>query len=226
VSSLFGAVLGVFLKFWLVSGGWQPYFYQGGTYEAGRMQQSPPRPVATTPCPANFAFPATWQIHAADYVDVTGDGVTECVLLVWRPWRDWPVMRWSSGSSPITAHHDAEGYSAHIVLAEPSATSRRGYRELWAGSALAMPVRRTAVGDVDGDGRPELIVLEGDYQRGRIGPARDWAVWRWNGFGFTLDRRSAPGEFSALALADSDGDGRVEVWLYSHEGKFPPVLPE
>jgi len=225
LNGLFCAALWVFLKLLLEPGGWQQYLYPSGTY-APSAAEKPSRVVSTTACPENFAFPKTWQIHAADYVDVTGDGVPECVLLVWRPWRDWAIMRWSAIPSPIAAHRDAEGYSAHIILAAPSATSRRGYRELWAGSALAIPVREMAVGDVDGDGQPELVVLEGDYQRGRIGPARTWAVWRWNGFGFTLDRRSVPGEFSELLLADSDRDGRLELWLYSHEGKFPAAYPE
>ena len=37
--------------------------------------------------------PSTWHISASAFADVTGDGTAEWVLLVWRPWRDWPIQR-------------------------------------------------------------------------------------------------------------------------------------
>jgi hypothetical protein len=122
-------------------------------------------------------------------------------------------MRWSDTASPIAANRDARGDSAHVILVEPPALGGQpsAYRELWAGSALAVPIIQIAAGDVDGDGRNELIALEGDYATGRYGPARHVAVWRWNGFGFGLEGRSAPGRFVALALADLDDDGIVEI---------------
>lgn len=118
-------------------------------------------------------------------------------------------MRWSDTPSPIAANHDAAGYSAHIILVVPDV--RHGYRELWAGSALAVPILQIAAGDVDGDGRRELVALEGDYITGREGPPRTVAIWHWNGFGFTLDWRSPPGRFTALLLSDLDGDDRPEI---------------
>ena len=51
------------------------------------------------------------------------------------------------------------------------------------------------MGDVDGDGRNEVVTLEGDYATGRSGPATHVNVWRWSGFGFTLEYRSPPGTF-------------------------------
>jgi hypothetical protein len=115
-------------------------------------------------------------------------------------------MRWSDTASPIATHRDADGDSAHIVLMDPS-----GAYQIWAGSALALPIVEIAVGDVDGDGGTELVALEGDYATGRGGPARHVGVWAWNGFGFTLAWRSPPGRFLALALADLDGDGTAEI---------------
>jgi len=64
-----------------------------------------------------------------------------------------------------------------------------------AGSALPAPLLALAVGDVDGDGRNEVVTLEGDYATGRSGPATHVNVWRWSGFGFTLEYRSPPGTF-------------------------------
>ena len=197
---------------------WHGYAYHTGTFVPlgsfpqarinvpGSIEVDPPDPSA---CPlANLSL--SWHIRAATQADLTRDGIPECVLLVWRPWRDWPIMKWSDTPSPIAANRDAQGDSAHIILVEAQPTER-GYRELWAGSALVVPIVQLATGDVDGDGWDELVVLEGDYDSGRDGPARHVAVWRWNGFGFTLDWRSPPGRLVALALSDLDGNEIFEI---------------
>jgi hypothetical protein len=135
--------------------------------------------------------------------DVTGDGRAEWVLVVWRPWRDWPIQRWSSVHSPITNFHDEAGDSCHLILLDPG-----DGHEVWAGSALPAPSLALAVGDVDGDKRSEVVMLEGDYATGQHGPAKHVDVWRWNGFGFTLEWRSPSGTFRQLYLVDAD-DNRV-----------------
>jgi hypothetical protein len=203
---------------------WHVYTHHTNTFtplpdlSARPFAPSPPRALAHSRTRAlahsrtrSFAdLPISWHILTTLYADLTRDGLPECVLLVWRPWKDWPIMQWSDTPSPIAAHRDAQGDSAHVILIEPDAQGE-GYRELWAGSALALPIVQIAAGDVDGDGWDELVALEGDYASGRYGPARHVAVWRWNGFGFTLEWRGPPGQFVALALADLDGDGSFEI---------------
>ena len=66
-------------------------------------------------CPLE-EVPSTWHILNALRTDLTRDGAAECTLLVWRPWQDWAIMRWSNTPSPIAAHRDAFGDSAHIIL--------------------------------------------------------------------------------------------------------------
>ena len=68
-----------------------------------------------------------------------------------------------------------------------------------------------AVGDVDGDGDNEVVTLEGEYGAGRDGPATHVDVWRWNGFGFTLEYRSPPGTFRQLGLTDGNNDGILDI---------------
>ncbi|MBN1259300.1 MAG: hypothetical protein JXB35_01340 [Anaerolineae bacterium] len=150
-------------------------------------------------CP-EMVFPVSWQVTRAIYADVTGDENLECILLVWRPWADWPIMRWSNMPSPIAANHDAENYSAHLILVVPDA--ERGYREIWAGSALGIPILHFRTGDMYRDGAIEIIAFEGAYHRGRYGPAETVAVWAWNGFGFTLEWRGDPGADTLLRWID------------------------
>jgi len=85
------------------------------------------------------------------------------------------------------------------------------YDLLWGGSAVADPIRDLDLGDVDGDGQNELVVLEGSYDEPQDAPAHFLTVWRWNGWGFTLLWRSAEGCYESLHLLDVDGDGELEI---------------
>jgi hypothetical protein len=168
---------------------------------------SPPPLVPLSPClPCPPLVPPSWHVTASVLADVTDDAAPEWVLLVWRPWRDWPIQRWSSAPSPITGFHDAAGDSCHLILLDP-----HDGREIWAGSALPAPFLALAVGDVDGDGGNEVVTLEGDYATGREGPATRVDVWRWNGFGFSLKWRSSPGIFRELRLTDVDNSGILDI---------------
>ncbi len=183
----------------VTSPSWQIYAFQDGAFTAlpgtHEALASPPV-ISAPPLPAT---PSDWQITASALADVTGDGRIEWVLLVWRPWRDWPIQAWVSAPSPISTFHDAEGDSCHLILLDPD-----NGREIWAGSALPAPLLALAVGDVDGNGLNEVVTLEGDYNAGRDGPASRVDVWAWNDFGFSLEWRSPEGAFHQLSLLNID----------------------
>lgn len=133
------------------------------------------------PCPP-LQLPPAWDVRSSVYADVTGDGVPECVLSVWRPWRDWPIARWSSTETPITGNHDAGGLSSHVAVLK--ATGDGQYRNVWVGSALYQPVTALTVLP---SGR--LLTLETTYGRGRNSVSMALSEWVWTGFGFRLERR-------------------------------------
>jgi hypothetical protein len=183
---------------------WQVYAFQAGSFTLLSSSSSPRPLVSLSPRPS--LIPSAWHITASVLDDVTNDGVPEWVLLVWRPWRDWPIQRWLPAPSPIAGFHDAAGDSCHLILLDP-----HDGHEVWAGSSLPAPLLALAVGDVDGDGNNEVVTLEGDYAAGRDGPATHVNVWRWNGFGFTLEWRSPPGTFRQLGLTDGNDDSILDV---------------
>jgi hypothetical protein len=185
---------------------WQVYAFVDGSLVLLPASFSPPPlvPLSLSLPP----IPPDWHVTTAALADVTGDQSPEWLLLVWRPWRDWPIQRWSPVPSPIAGFHDAAGDSCHLILLDP-----RDGREIWAGSALPAPLMALAVDDVDGDGHDEVVTLEGDYATGRVGPAVRVDVWRWNGFGFTLAYRSPPGTFRQLRLTDANDDGTLDILI-------------
>ena len=155
--------------------------------------------AGVAPEPSLPGLPSSWHVTASALADVTGDGAAEWVLVVWRPWRDWPIQQWSIASSPIAAFHDAAGESCHLILLDP-----RDGHEIWAGSALPVPFLALHAGDVDGDGTVEVVTVEGSYDGSRQGPGTHIDVWAWSGFGFALQWRSPPGVLDPARLDDAD----------------------
>ncbi len=152
---------------------------------------------------AVWQSPAAWLVVQADMTDLNHDGIPEATLLVWRPFRPWPVDQWLPHGGRIADFHDANGFSCQIILI---GWHGNAYGELWAGSPLAEPVRSFAVADLQGDGFQELVTLEGSYTDSRSAPAQKLKVWEWNGFGFTVVS-TMEGTFYKMALVQAR-DGR------------------
>lgn len=150
--------------------------------------------------------PETWDVQQAVISDLNGDDLPEVTLLVWRPFKPWPVDAWLPSGGRIDDFHDARGMSCHIILI---GWYLGAFRERWAGSALAEPVDRFAVAGLKGDGRQYLIALEGEYDALPWAPSHFLKVWEWNGFGFSVVYEM-PGSFS-LVTATQTQDGRVLI---------------
>jgi poly-gamma-glutamate capsule biosynthesis protein CapA/YwtB (metallophosphatase superfamily) len=154
----------------------------------------------------------------AGAIDLTGDGVPEQVRLaegqvvvrrdgieVWRGLAEWQVADLALGDPNDDGRgeillalwkQDAEGE----MRSHPFVVGYRAgaYRVLWGGSAVVDPILEVELGDVDGDGVQELIVLEERH----VG--RAVSVWRWHGWGFSLMWRSPPGKYQDLAVVQVD----------------------
>ncbi len=127
--------------------------------------------------------PPDWRVVDLALGDPNDDGRNELVLALWKPGLD-------GLESPDSGKE-------HTLRSRPFIVGHRGgvYRTLWGGSAVAEPIHEVELGDVDGDGAQELIVLEGDD----VGE-RTVSVWRWHGWGFSLMWRSRSGEYWDLKL--------------------------
>jgi hypothetical protein len=146
---------------------------------------------------AVWQSPADWQVLQAAFTDLNRDGRPEVAMLVWRAFQPWPVDRWLPAGGRIQDFHDAAGQSCHLILIGWRHEGQ--YGELWAGSALAEPLRAFAAADLNGDGAQELLTLDGRYADPRSAPARELKVWEWNGFGFSVVT-SLTGTFDRMTL--------------------------
>jgi poly-gamma-glutamate capsule biosynthesis protein CapA/YwtB (metallophosphatase superfamily) len=154
----------------------------------------------------------------AGAIDLTGDGVPEQVRLaegqvavrrdgteVWRGLPEWQVADLALGDPNDDGRgeillalwkRDAEGeMRSHPFIVGYRAGA---YRVLWGGSAVVDPILEVELGDVDGDGVEELIVLE------EMAAGRAVSVWRWHGWGFSLVWRSLPDRYQDLGVVQVD----------------------
>jgi len=153
-------------------------------------------------------------------IDLTGDGVVETVrregeqvvvyeagTAVWRSPAEWRVVDVALGDPNDDGRYeimlaiwrrDGAGYER----SQPYIVGYRGgrYDLLWGGRPVADPIQALALGDVDGDGVEELVVLA----EGAAGTAV--AVWQWQGWTFSLQWRSAPGNYDEMALVAGVGE--------------------
>lgn len=162
-----------------------------------------------------FRSNPAWRVEQAEFGDLNRDGKPEAVLLVWRDFEPWPIDRLLPAGGRIAGFHDAAGQSCHIILI---GWGKNGVREAWAGSALADPVREFIIADLDGDGRQELVTMDGDYQSPRYLPAKAVKIWEWNGFGFSrLEQINLPAR--QIFISDN-GDGSRGIVISTYQSFF------
>jgi hypothetical protein len=140
--------------------------------------------------------PQAWEVRQAQIADLNHDGLSEAVLLVWRPFKPWPVDTWLPYGGRIDTFHNSAGMSCHLILI---GWTKNSFRERWAGSALAEPVKSFAVANLTGSGEQFLITLESEYDDPPSAPARRLKIWEWNGFGFAVVSQMQ-GAFNQLTI--------------------------
>ncbi len=201
---------------------------------------APGWPVAIAPADAP---PNAGTIFArAALGDVDGDGRLEVIAAAnnyrvhaWdvegRPLRGWPRLLDNLGragyAEPVLADLDGDGRPEVIV---PTDHGFNGPARIYVldrdgkdapGWPVDLPERcnaGVAVGDLDGDGRPEVVAAT-------VGEDAWVLVWNTRGRprrGFPLRLREMSVNASPV-LADADGDGAVDILLAALRARFEPA---
>jgi len=164
---------------------------------------------------------ASASIFQSGSVDLTGDGSPEEIHLVgkrllvfqegalaWESPPEWQVLDLAIGDANLDGRPELalalmKPDDSGVLRSHPFLFGYRGgqYRTIWGGSAVGAPLREVELGDIDSDGEPELIVLEQQKES----PYQALTVWRWHGWGFSLQWRSAPGEYTDLLFIPGEG---------------------
>lgn len=159
-------------------------------------------------------------------IDLTGDGKPEQISLasgkvevvqdgkvVWQSPDAWNVLDLALGDPNDDGRYEMllslrKADASGALRSHPFIIGYRGgiYRQLWGGSELSTPITEVELGDVDGDGAQELVVLE--EQQGGMYTV---SVWNWHGWGFVLDWRSAAGSYQNLHLMPEDSDSADQI---------------
>jgi len=147
----------------------------------------------------------SWDVRQFLLADVNNDGQREVAFVLWKPYRLEPAILYETFHFPSLWEEDS--LRNHLfVYGWRDGT----WQELWCSSPVEYPIIQIYVADTDGDVSNELVILEGNYTAPDDG-ARQVSVWRWHGWGFTLQWRSSAGIYDDLLLEDVTGDGVPEI---------------
>jgi hypothetical protein len=163
--------------------------------------------------------PQGWRVSQAQLADLNHDGRLEAVLLVWRDFKPWPVDQFLPVGGRISTFHNDQNQSCHLILIGWKKTQ---YSEVWAGSALAEPIRAFAVGDLRGNGQEELITLDGSYNDDLQSPAQAVKIWNWDGFGFKVSNQ-LKGQIQGFQLVWNENHQGILFVSSTHAGSYTPI---
>lgn len=145
--------------------------------------------------------PSSWWVDSFFLADSNNDGRKEINLSVWK--------KGNFGSSkPFWVKENDQSIKNHFFV---FSFDKEKIKAIWQSSNLKKPNCEFFFGDVNNDGKQELVVIEGEYDIKYNCQGNYLAVWRWNGWGFSNEWRSQKGHYKNLAIEKVGGKSLIVV---------------
>ena len=164
-------------------------------------------------------------VNSVNVADLDGDNVKEIVTGGYAN-----TLKNSSGQLRIW-HWNGESFS--LTANEEWRLRDSGYGLTNAGGVMGNTiVSKVRVGDVDGDGSPEIVTGGFAYDGEKVDA--QLRIWNWNGQALTLEKSQEwttqdIAQVAGLTINDVDGDGRKEIITSggsAASGSFYSGVPE
>ena len=148
--------------------------------------------------------PSSWRVDSFFLADSNNDGRKEINLSVWK--------KGNFGSSkPFWVKENDQSTKNHFFV---FSFDKEKIKAIWQSSNLKKPNCEFIFGDVDNDGKQELVVIEGEYGVKYNCQGNYLAVWQWNGWGFSNQWRSQKGKYENLEIKKTAGKNLITVKKY------------
>jgi poly-gamma-glutamate capsule biosynthesis protein CapA/YwtB (metallophosphatase superfamily) len=139
--------------------------------------------------------PANWWIDDFVLADSNNDGIIDLNLSVWKAGN-------FGSSKPFWVKENDTSIKNHFFIFD---LVNGIIKPVWQSSNLTAPNCEFKIIDVDGDGKNDLIVVEGDYSQKPMCNGNYVATWKWNDWGFSNEWRSEKGNFSNIEIERNNG---------------------
>ena len=122
---------------------------------------------------------SAWVVDQAQIVDADNDSQLDLVLSLWK--------RGNFGTSkPFWIEENDQSFKNHMFL---YSLNQKEVKPLWHSSNLGAPNCKFFFQDINNDDKNELVVAEGVYVNANFCQPKNFAIWRWNGWGFSNETR-------------------------------------
>jgi len=138
--------------------------------------------------------PPNWWIDNFVLADLNNDDIVDINLSLWKAGN-------FGSSQPFWIKENDMSVKNHFFILNLIDDS---VKEVWGSSNLSRPNCEFQIADVDGDGKNDLVVIEGDYSLNPECQGEYLAFWKWNGWGVSNEWRSRQGNFANLEIEKID----------------------